>query len=187
MLQLKGDPESAFSSPDGACLLMKIMERDVPRLLCYHWASFGSNERTEIPWPNQVPPDALMVVSSVGNRQSTHVIFMARREGFCQSLRVRITSKSSEYAFHSNVNNSGLSNLSANTLHNSLIDCHAEVSSSVGLVFDLTMLLLDVDEISCQCRNREDVRDGCSSSTEIHPVRLQSSFQFDCALLRLHD
>jgi hypothetical protein len=127
-LRLAGEPEGAFSSSDGACLLLKMLAKEGPRVLCYHWASFGSREGTEIPWPSQIPSDAPMVVSSVGNRQDTHIIFMARREGFCQSLRVRITGKSSEFAFRSNRIITGQSGVSKNTINNPLVDCHAEVS-----------------------------------------------------------
>ncbi|KIM19859.1 hypothetical protein M408DRAFT_334238 [Serendipita vermifera MAFF 305830] len=126
-LKLVGDPEAAFSSADGACLIMKILVNGSAHIFCYHWTSFGSNEGTRIPWPADTSPDSQMIVSSVGARQIVHIIFMDRRKGLCKSIRVRITSKSREFAFRSNLNTSGCSSDSISTANNSLIDCHAEV------------------------------------------------------------
>ncbi|KIM22917.1 hypothetical protein M408DRAFT_332686 [Serendipita vermifera MAFF 305830] len=125
-LKLVGDPEAVFSTADGACLIMKILVNGEPNIFCYHWTSFGSNEGTRIPWPTDISPDSQMIVSSIGARQSVHIIFLDRQKGLCKSIRVRITSKSSEFTFRSNLR-TGSSPETINTVNNSLIDCHAEV------------------------------------------------------------
>ncbi|KIM22919.1 hypothetical protein M408DRAFT_277543 [Serendipita vermifera MAFF 305830] len=125
-LKLTGDPEAAFSTADGACLIMKILINGEPHIFCYHWTSFGSNEGTRIPWPTDVSPDSQMIVSSFSARQNVHIIFMDRGKGLCKSIRLRITSNSREFAFRSNPNTGGSPDF-VNTVNNSLIDCHAEV------------------------------------------------------------
>jgi hypothetical protein len=67
-----------------------------------------------------------MAVSSIGHRDSIHMIVLNPRSNSCSSLVLRITRKSSAFAFRHNHNEiTGRKNRS--TLHNSLIDCHAEV------------------------------------------------------------
>lgn len=68
-----------------------------------------------------------MMVSSVGIRSSTHIIFTVPQDNFCGSLYVHITRKSSEFAFRSNFDNSESARNIKRTANNSLIDCHAEV------------------------------------------------------------
>ncbi|KIM24943.1 hypothetical protein M408DRAFT_224544 [Serendipita vermifera MAFF 305830] len=126
-LRLSSAPESAFSSPDGACLVMKLLETSRPRLLVYHWTSFGLNEGTELPWPAQVPADSPMLVSSVGHRHSNHAIFIIRQQHRCLSICLRISTKSSEFAFRSVADASRSSDAGKKTVNNTLIDCHPEV------------------------------------------------------------
>lgn len=128
-LELEGSPSEAYSSPDGSSLITvhRGVEDSRPRIRCFHWTSFGSNEGIAIDWPNYIPLDAPLAVSSVGNRNIPHIIFLHVEEGACHSLHLHITKKSSEFAFRSsNKGDQGESNM-RHSVNNSLIDCHAEV------------------------------------------------------------
>ena len=126
-LTIEGEVEAAFSSSDGSCLFMKTATASGYRILCHHWASFGGVIGTIIAWPEQIPVHAQMAVSSVGSRNSTHIIFMVPQHNFCWSLYVRIPRKSSEYVFRSNDDDNGSTVDVKRTVNNSLIDCHSEV------------------------------------------------------------
>lgn len=126
-LTIEGEAEAAFSSSDGSCLFMKTATASGYRILCHHWASFGGGNGTIIPWPEKIPVQAQMAVSSVGSRNSAHIIFLVPQYNFCGSLYVRITRKSSEYAFRSNADSNASAEDVKHTFNNSLIDCHSEV------------------------------------------------------------
>jgi hypothetical protein len=126
-LRIDGELAAAYSSSDGACLFVKSINANGCRIICQHWTSFGGGNGKEIAWPDSIPVESQMVVSSVGNRNSTHIIFMIPEGNLCISLHVRITRKSSEFAFRSTTNGSNLAENTKQTENNSLIDCHAEV------------------------------------------------------------
>ncbi|KAG8833322.1 hypothetical protein FRC17_010897 [Serendipita sp. 399] len=131
-IKLEGCVTAAFSSADGACLLVIINSAlDDPeakhlRIKCFHWASFGTNEGHEIEWPEGCSKTSQVSVSSVGHRYASHLLFMDVEKGHCHSLLLQITCKSSEFAFRSS-RKGDVANRSSNTVNNSLIDCHAEV------------------------------------------------------------
>jgi hypothetical protein len=68
-----------------------------------------------------------MVVSSVGHKSITHLLFLDTENNACHSLLIHITSKSSDFAVHSDVNGFGSEGKQRSSINNSLIDCHAEV------------------------------------------------------------
>ncbi|CAG8553467.1 2164_t:CDS:2 [Acaulospora colombiana] len=103
---LEGKIVNAASSPDGACLFVKLDKENVIK---------------------NVPESSPMVVSSLGHRSITHLIFLDPDNNACRSLLMQVTHKSSEFSFrsdHSSVLNEGSGR---ETINNSLIDCHAEV------------------------------------------------------------
>lgn len=126
-VSIEGSIVSAFSSPDGSCLLLKQMADDGCRILCYHWTSFNTNSGIVIPWPEKIPSDAQMSVSSIGGRNRAHIIFMAARHNLCTSLSIQITRKCSMFEFRSSLEGDGSPRNFEPTINNSLIDCHAEV------------------------------------------------------------
>jgi hypothetical protein len=105
---------------------MKVDVAGTVSIRCFHWASFGSHEGLDIPWPERVPTTSSMVVSSVGHRSIPHLIFLHPEENLCYSLLVQITRKTSEFSFRSD--KGGRDGVQRReTINNSLIDCHAEV------------------------------------------------------------
>ncbi|PVF92927.1 hypothetical protein CPB86DRAFT_144289 [Serendipita vermifera] len=125
-LDVGGKILSAASTPDGACLFMKVEIAGVIGIRCFHWASFGSNDGIDILWPEQVPTTSSMIVSSVGHRAIPHLIFLYPEGNICYSLLVQITRKTSEFSFRSDKSD-GEGSSRRETINNSLIDCHAEV------------------------------------------------------------
>ncbi|KAG8783755.1 hypothetical protein FRC15_004586 [Serendipita sp. 397] len=126
-VQLPGEAKAAFSSADGACLIVQVVQNGKVSLLCYHWPSFGTNEGIEIPWPDEVPVDASVAVSSIGHRSGVYILFTVPRYGSCTSLYIRITKRSSDFTFKPSGGLMGSSNGTKKTVNNSLIDCHSEV------------------------------------------------------------
>jgi hypothetical protein len=126
-LRIEGELADAYSSADGACLFVKSINASGCRVICHHWESFGGGSGKVIAWPAHIPVQSQMVVSSVGSRTSAHIIFLTPEDNSCTSLHVRITRKSSEFAFRSTMGGSESTANVAQTENNSLIDCHAEV------------------------------------------------------------
>jgi hypothetical protein len=126
-LDLEGSISDAFSSPNGACLFTTNQSEGNTRIRCFHWTSFGAKAGIEIQWPENVPNSSQVAVSSVGDRSSTHIIFLDTRKATCHSLHIHITRKSSEFTFRSSSTSEGSDSNKKRTFNNSLIDCHAEV------------------------------------------------------------
>jgi hypothetical protein len=127
ILNIDGMILSAASTPDGACLFVKVETTGSVGIRCFHWASFGSNQGIDIPWPEQVPTTSSLVISSVGHRSIPHLIFLHLEESLCCSLLVQITRKTSEFSFRSDRSTGRDGAARRETKNNSLIDCHAEV------------------------------------------------------------
>ncbi|KAG8833320.1 hypothetical protein FRC17_010895 [Serendipita sp. 399] len=126
-IKLQGEARAAFSSADGACLMVQVMKGGEANLMCYHWPSFGTTEGIEIPWPADIPLDASVTVSSIGHRGGTYILFTIPKLGLCTSVYVQITKKSSDFAFRPSGNLTDSSGDTRKTVNNSLIDCHSEV------------------------------------------------------------
>jgi hypothetical protein len=118
---------SAASTPDGACLVLSISFEGRAFIRCIHWASFGSSLGTKIAWPPALPTNTPVSVSSLGQRKSTHLIFLDTERQVCQSLLLKITRKSSEFSFRSDNKGHFFKGDVKKTINNSLIDCHADV------------------------------------------------------------
>lgn len=125
-LQLGQAPIHIASSSDGACLFVFDAQRAGVRLRCFHWASLGQTHGINIPLPPFVNPLSPIAVSSVGNRHSTHVIFLDKQNRSCISLSMRITKKSTDFEFTSSDDHVERKK-ARDTINNALIDCHSEV------------------------------------------------------------
>ncbi|PVF98362.1 hypothetical protein CPB86DRAFT_825740 [Serendipita vermifera] len=126
-LKLDGNIVNAASSPDGACLFVKMDIGGTIGIRCFHCTSFGSHQGIEIPWPENVPESSPMIVSSLGHRSITHLIFLDPDNNACRSLLMQVTHKSSEFSFRSDHSSGSNEGSNRETINNSLIDCHAEV------------------------------------------------------------
>jgi hypothetical protein len=119
-------PTKVASSADGACLFILDQFQDQPRLRCFHWASFGTTHGIVVPLPPSIFRATPIYVSSIGHRNSTHIIYLDGSNQACGSLSMRITRKSTEFEF-SVSDNQNKSEAARSTVNNSLIDCHSGV------------------------------------------------------------
>ena len=127
-LQLRTPPELVWSTPDGACLLAldRKGEERIPGLQCFHWSSFGSNDGIDLELPQNFAIGIPCSVTSVGHRNSLHLVYLRPEDNECHSQALHVTHKVSQYAFKSQNAHSQQHNR-IRTHNNSLIDCHAEV------------------------------------------------------------
>ncbi|KAJ1300985.1 hypothetical protein OPQ81_003409 [Rhizoctonia solani] len=126
-LQIDQPITDAFSAPDGSCLLIAVAngERSSPhRLLAFHWASFGTNKKG-IDASGLPPCDGYRVVTRFEGRGRIHVVSFSSASQAITSTVLQITQKATEFSFRSDREHSRKT--AAETINNSLIDCHLEV------------------------------------------------------------
>ncbi|KAF7982845.1 hypothetical protein HWV62_25812 [Athelia sp. TMB] len=124
-LQLAQVPTAAYSSPEGSCLLIAHAEDASAKFTAYHWGSFGSTEGI----PLDIPPlsvENAPILSSLGRRNSVHLIILDVAGHQCRSYALDITRKVTEFMFQQQ-GVSTASRTAPSTLHNCLIECHTEV------------------------------------------------------------
>ena len=97
-----------------------------PRLLCHHITSFGSGSGIEVQLPAGSLVNASLVASCLGSKESFHGICIDATAKTCLSIALRVTSKTSEYAFSAQ-NGRRAGAVEQASVHNSLIDCHSDV------------------------------------------------------------
>ncbi|EUC60521.1 root hair defective 3 GTP-binding protein, partial [Rhizoctonia solani AG-3 Rhs1AP] len=126
-LQIDAPIIDAFSAPDGSCLLVAVGSQEgssSQRLLAFHWASFGTNKKgidsTVLP-----PCDGYRVVTRFEGRGRVHVVSFDSVSRAISSTVLHITQKATEFSFRSDHEQSRKT--AAETINNSLIDCHLEV------------------------------------------------------------
>jgi hypothetical protein len=114
-------PREVFSTPDGSCLLL-AGDGGVNAI---HWATFGSNRGTLLDLPftrfNSV------VVTSLEQRNIVYLLMLDSSVGKCDSAALSIKSKSTEFIFRAQSAGVDTAALKQKTLHNCLLDCHADV------------------------------------------------------------
>jgi hypothetical protein len=90
----------------------------------YHWASFGSHDGFgfEIPVPLGTP----VLVTSIGQRRSVHLVTLDASKSSCCSSVMDITRQVTEFQFRAKSSRHS-QKAEKRTFHNSLIDCHSEV------------------------------------------------------------
>jgi len=118
-------PTSIHSTPDGACLLLSFAVGPKLVLKAYHWATFGSTDGIPIVCPETFTEPLL--VTSMVNRASVHVMSLNTSNKACSSLALDITKKITDFTFREYGDVGHSKRRSANTLHNCLIDCHEDV------------------------------------------------------------
>jgi hypothetical protein len=119
-------PTSVHSLPDGTAFLALCLTNGTAHLHCHHVASFGMGDGIEIELPSEFCPDETLVISGIGRKENPHGIFVDIEKKVAQSISLRITSKASEFAFRPEANER-MGTTTHHSVHNSLIDCHAEV------------------------------------------------------------
>ncbi|KAI0302831.1 hypothetical protein B0F90DRAFT_1809754 [Multifurca ochricompacta] len=126
-LQLPSIPRSIFSSPDGSCLLILHTQDTRLSLTAYHWETFGSNDGIDLDVP-AFPIEGATLTSMV-SRGRIFLLGLDIEAGFVKSIAINITKKLTEFMFKENSGKNASDNGARLTLHNSLLDCHAEVWS----------------------------------------------------------
>ncbi|KAH7908406.1 hypothetical protein BJ138DRAFT_1012879 [Hygrophoropsis aurantiaca] len=125
-LHLHQIPTSIYSSPDGSCLLVSHAQGSRSSITAYHWGSFGSTEGISLDTPDLSVDDKLVLTSLV-NRTSVHLVKLDFAARSCQSFALDITCKATEPMFEERGSRASSSGDTSLTAHNCLIDCHAEV------------------------------------------------------------
>lgn len=124
-VMLNQSPTSIHSTPDGACLLLSFMVGSKLVLKAYHWATFGSTDGIPIVCPDTFAEPLL--VTSMVNRTSVHVLSLDISNKGCSSLALDITKKITDFTFREHGDTGSSKRKSTTTQHNCLIDCHEDV------------------------------------------------------------
>ena len=98
----------------------------------YHWESFGSTAGVRLDVPEFPIHNA--VLTSVVDRGRIFLMGLDTVSGSVQSIAIKITQKRTELMFRENDNGNASNDRMGHTLHNSLLDCHAEVWSRFPVV-----------------------------------------------------
>ena len=126
-LQLPSSPSAIFSSPDGSCLITLHTRDKQPSLTAYHWATFGSTSGFALDFPDFPLQGA--VLTSLVSRGRVFLLGLDVDSGSVKSIAIDITKKHTEFTFKENSDRSASNIRARHTVHNSLLDCHAEVWS----------------------------------------------------------
>ena len=122
-LQLSQVPRAIYSSPDGSCVLAVQDTDGVSTLMAYHWSTFASTSGISVALPIFPVDLNAAVLTSVVNRNNIHLVGLDLQTRSCRSVILDITRKAVEFTFQERRSKAP----SGRTLHNCLIDCHAEV------------------------------------------------------------
>jgi hypothetical protein len=104
-----------------------VQEQDgVSTITTYHWSTFASTDGISVTLPEfPVDLDAALLTSIV-NRNNIHLIGLDLESRTCRSVILDITRKATEFTFQERRSKAS-SKHGKHTVHNCLIDCHADV------------------------------------------------------------
>ncbi|KAF8491332.1 hypothetical protein F5888DRAFT_1057818 [Russula emetica] len=125
-LQLSQMPRAIYSSPDGSCVLMVQEEDGEPTLTAYHWSTFASTNGISVALPNFPVDLNAALLTSIISRNNIHLIGLDLESRSCRSLILGITRKATEFTFQERRSKAPTGH-GKHTVHNCLIDCHADV------------------------------------------------------------
>ena len=131
-LQLPSPPDAIFSSPDGACLITLHTQDKQPSLTAYHWETFGSTTGIALDVPKFPLQGAIL--TSLVSRGRVFLLSLDVNAASVKSTAIDITKKLTEFTFKENGARNASNNKTRQTLHNSLLDCHAEVWSRYPVI-----------------------------------------------------
>jgi hypothetical protein len=117
---------SILSSPDGSCFLSVTHSDGRSILRAYHWSNFGSTDGIEVDLDG-LPSGNCAITSFL--KASIHFVALVPDEQEIRSLALSISHKITEFSFQEKgLAASARSAATAGaTVHNCLIDCHADV------------------------------------------------------------
>ena len=126
-LQIGHAIQVACSAPDGSCLFVTVEDSKTndTELLAYHWTSFGSNTKGFN--PTRLAPDSTSyLVTSFESRGRAYLLSLSSsHSGTIFSTALRITRKSTEFAFRPKA--AIVTTEIISTDNNCLIDCFMDV------------------------------------------------------------
>ena len=125
-LQLSHIPRAIYSSPDGSCVLAVQEEDGQSTVTAYHWSTFASTNGISVTLPDFPVDLNAALLTSIIDRNNVHLIGLDLESRSCRSVILGITRKATEFSFQERRSKapSGHGN---HTVHNCLIDCHADV------------------------------------------------------------
>lgn len=118
-------PTAVYSSPDGACLLVAYSVDTKSHLIAYHWSTFGSTNGISLNIADPVV-EALVLTSFV-TRSSVHLTRLDITASLYKSVALDITKNVTEFMFKEKNSRADPSTEASPTIHNCLINCHADV------------------------------------------------------------
>ena len=98
----------------------------MPTLTAYHWSTFASTNGISVTLPDFPVDLDTALLTSIINRNNIHFIGLDLQSRSCRSVVLGVTRKATEFSFHER-RSKALSGRGKHTIHNCLIDCHAEV------------------------------------------------------------
>ena len=126
-LSLPELPTAAFSSPDGACVILSFPRTSEPFVVkAYHWSTFGSTQGITLNISPMQGRD--FVITSMVQKSCVHMLELDLHSNKCNSIALDITKKATEFTFkEKGARNSPIDGTISGTVHNCFIDCHADV------------------------------------------------------------
>jgi hypothetical protein len=132
-LQLPQVPRSVYSAPDGSCMLTVQEQGGVSTVTAYHWSTFGSTDGISVNI-SDFPVDLnAALLTSLVNRNNIHLIGLDLKSRSCRSVILAISHKITKLSFRGRRSKAS-SGHRKQTVHNCLIDCHADVWTSFPVV-----------------------------------------------------
>lgn len=125
-LDLHHVPIDIHSSPDGSCFLIVTSDGASTSIMAYHWSTFGSTNGVSLPIADWAG-DSKLVISSLVHRSAVHLLKLDLLAHTCSSVALDITRKITKFKFREKDSGGALSRDSLPTVHNCLVDCHADV------------------------------------------------------------
>ena len=101
-------------------------EDGVSTLTAYHWSTFASTDGITVALPDFPVDLNAALLTSILNRNNIHLIGLDLESRSCRSVILDITRRVTEFSFQERRSNAP-SGQGRHTVHNCLIDCHAEV------------------------------------------------------------
>jgi len=125
-LDLHHVPIDVHSSPDGSCFLIVTSDGASTSIMAYHWSTFGSTNGVSLPIADWAG-DSKLVITSLVRRGAVHLLRLDLLAHTCSSVALDITRKITEFKFREKDSGGALSRDALLTVHNCLMDCHADV------------------------------------------------------------
>ena len=107
--------------------MLAVQEQDgVSTLTAYHWSSFASNSGLSVELPDFPVDLNTALLTSIVHPNNIHFVGLDLKSRSCRSVILSITRKATEFTFQERRTKAS-SGHGKHTIHNCLINCHADV------------------------------------------------------------